>query len=506
MRSALEKKLLPKLRSLEAILQPINRLPKDIFTLIPRFFTREDWDCDPFPMNPPLITMTHVCRSWRTVLLSTPGLWTQIDFSVSESKQAKCFMGRCEGEFLDVYQAITSADDEEPFLSTTLHNMHRLRRLEISSLHQDLERVLTRFTRSAPELKHLEIGNDSGTTFRDMKFHDTIFEGQLPKLHTLSLHSLHTDLRGFTFPSLKRFNFSTGTETSVRDLTSFFELCPLLEFIQIRLYYMPHLPMPPPKNRIRLPELKELRLDQTASTCGLLDHLILPKCAEMMLQGQFTGEKIDNYGHPAAQIHPSSIDHIPATRGITKAVAMPNSCILSGPGGNLRFRCLLENRASFNAKFFTSFSPISTSEIRELWVGAHAEFGSDIWGQTAARVRGAFGVLPKVEDLTIVNCETGPFFTALGGTTNGPILLPELRGLTIYARCGDLDVSGLIRCAEARLERSRSLGEVTIILDTKPEANMMREMEPIGRLVSRINIGVGAAPELRWEKQYSEVW
>ena len=60
----------------------------------------------------------------------------------------------------------------------------------------------------------------------------------------------------------------------------------------------------------------------------------------MMLKGQFTGEAFDSYGCPAAQIHPSSIDHLPVTRGITKAVAIPNACILSGKNGNLRFWCL----------------------------------------------------------------------------------------------------------------------------------------------------------------------
>ena len=295
----MEKKVLPKLRSLESILQPINRLPPDIFALIPRFFTREDGDCDPFPMNRPLLTMTHVCRSWRNVLLSIPGLWTQIDFSLFESKQARSFLDRSRGDPLDIYQFLETEDDKEPFLSTTL-NIRHLRRLEISSFHQDLERVLTRFTISAPELKHLEIVNDSGTTDRGMEFHGAIFEGHLPKLHTLSLHHLHTDFRGFIFPSLTRPNFSTETRTSVLDLTSLFERCPLLEFIQIRLFYAPHLPTAPPHKRVRLAALKELRLDQTASTSGLLDHLTLPKCTEMMLEGQFTDKQFDNQGNPAA--------------------------------------------------------------------------------------------------------------------------------------------------------------------------------------------------------------
>jgi hypothetical protein len=58
-----------------------------------------------FPMNKPLITMTHVCRSWRNVLLSTPSLWTQIDFSMStKSQQAEGFLRRSGNQPLDIYQ------------------------------------------------------------------------------------------------------------------------------------------------------------------------------------------------------------------------------------------------------------------------------------------------------------------------------------------------------------------------------------------------------------------
>ena len=74
----------------------------------------------------------------------------------------------------------------------------------------------------------------------------------------------------------------------------------------------------------------------------------------------------DRRGSPTPQIHPPSIDHLPVTRGITKAVAMPNLCVLSGPDVNLRFWCFEGTRRKFDAEFFTSFSPISTLRIREL--------------------------------------------------------------------------------------------------------------------------------------------
>jgi len=335
-----------------------------------------------------------------------------------------------------------------------------------------------------------------------MEFPGTTFEGRLPNLLSLSLVGLHTDLRAFNFPSLTRFAFTTGTKTSVRDLTSFFERCPLLELIIIRLSYVSPSPIAPPRKRVRLAALKKLRLDETASISGLLDHLTLPKCAEMVLNGLFTGEKTDSYGSPAARIHPSSIDHLPVTRGITKAVAMPNSCVFSGPNGCLMFRCFHGTRDNFDGTFFASYSPISVSGIRELLVGASVEYHNRNprrpWGQTVARVRSAFEVLTRVEYLTTASCESVPFFTALGATTDGAILLPGLRRLTIYAGCGDLDVSALVRCAEARLEHSRSLGEVAIVFESQAKADVIREVELLRGLVG---LPCRSGPELKWENE-----
>ena len=503
-------RVLPKLRSLESILRPINRLPTDVFTLIPYYFTDGGREYEAFPMNKPLITMTHVCRSWRNVLLSTPTLWTRIDFSTSESKQAEGFLGRSRRQLLDIHQFFESEEHVEPFLSATLRNTYRLQRLEITSYLPHLDRVLTRFTRPAPELKHLYIGNEPGITNKDMRLPNSIFDGQLPKLMSLTFCHLHTDLRSFSFPSLTRFDFKTGTMISIGNLTSFFERCPLLEFIRIRLSYMPQPPIPPPRRRVCLATLKELRFDETACSCGLLDHLTLPNCTEVGLNGMFADEGFGNYRFLAMRIHPSSIDHLPVTRGITKAVAMPNACILSGPNGNIRFRCLDETHGELYAEFFTSFAPISLLEVRELWVGSSDTdpLGTDRspWGQTAIGVRGVFRALRKVEDLTIVSCQTKPFFSTLRTAADDRTLLLGLRRLTIFVGCGDLDVLALIRCAKARKEHSRSLAEVTVVFEKEPGADLVEALESLREFVGELVYRVGKTPELILQGDGCELW
>ena len=265
-------------------------------------------------------------------------------------------------------------------------------------------------------------------------------------------------------------------------MTSFLGQCPSLEFIKLSLPFPPQPRTPPPRESVRLNALNQLDCNQTASTCGLLDQLILPKCEVMVLNGWFTDEAFDQDGRPAARIHPSSIDHLPVTGGNMRAVAMPSSCVLSGPNGCLRFCFFRGYRDNFDARFFTSLYPIPVSEIRELLVGTQAKYSGGTrkpWKQSADRVCGAFEMLKKVEDLTIVNCEAGPFFAALGSTADGIIIHSDLRRLKIYVGRGHLDIPALTQCAEARFENSRPLGEVTIVFENQPGAGVALEMESL---------------------------
>ena len=348
-------------------------------------------------MNRPLVAITwHVCRSWRTILLSTPTLWTQLDFTVfPKSQLAKEFHRRSDNYLLDIYQFLENPGHEEPFLSTMLCDLSRLRRLDISSSIGHLEPCWIVFGTSAAA----ETPQDRKQSEHHRKGHDPPqhnFRRSTPRLTSLSLHFLRTDLRSFNLPSLTRFSFGMGSHTSIQNLISFLERCPLLEFIQICLAYYLLSPEPPadlPKKRVCLAALKELRFDPTACISGLLDHLILPKCTEMRLKGQFTGGAPDRRGSPTPQIHPSSINHLPATREITKAVAMPNLCIFLGPNGNLRFWCFSGICDWFNVEFFTLFSPVSVLEIRELWVGRNppARYNGSTrpWIQTLCGILGA---------------------------------------------------------------------------------------------------------------------
>ena len=230
-------------------------------------------------------------------------------------------------------------------------------------------------------------------------------------------------------------------------------------------------------------------------------------CSEVILDGVFTGKEFDTFG-PTAQILPSSIDHLPVTRGITKAVAMPASCILSGPNGNLKFSCPGARR-KFDAEFFTSFSPISALDIKELWVGQKTTrpyTETRVWNPTAAEISGAFGVLTKVEDLTIVGGKIGPFFSALVAAADDRVPLPRLRKLTVFVGKYPFVVSVLIQCAKTRKKHSRPLGEVTIVVEKSKAEFAEGAVESLKEFVGESKYRVGTIPRLSWVGKNREPW
>ncbi|KAF9641910.1 hypothetical protein BDM02DRAFT_3075831, partial [Thelephora ganbajun] len=68
-------------RSMKNNFAPINRIPPEIFSLIPRHLNERDVDKN-------LITLTHVCRGWREVLIGDSSLWTRLDCVDAEKTRA----------------------------------------------------------------------------------------------------------------------------------------------------------------------------------------------------------------------------------------------------------------------------------------------------------------------------------------------------------------------------------------------------------------------------------
>jgi len=107
-------------------------------------------------------------------------------------------------------------------------------------------------------------------------------------------------------------------------------------------------------------------------------------------------------------------------------------------------------------------------------------------------------VLLKVENLTLVTCQTEPFLTTLGMPVDDGVLLPRLRKPTVPVGSGDLDVPALIQCVKARKEHSRPLGGVTVVLEKEQGTGLTEGLESLREFVGELDYCAGEIPKSFW--------
>ena len=144
---------------------PINRLPLDVFSLFP-------YHCDD---DKSLITMTHVCRSWREILVSRSSLWTT--FECADVEKTRTYLersGTCPFEvYLKKGRYLTNA------FRLMVPHLYRLRTLSASSTTLKFIKCLNS---PAPLLKKLEL---TSTSDKFPVIKATMFGGNFASLHEL---------------------------------------------------------------------------------------------------------------------------------------------------------------------------------------------------------------------------------------------------------------------------------------------------------------------------------
>ena len=98
---------------------PINRIPPEIFSLIPGYLREDDVDEN-------LITMTHVCRGWRDLLIARTRL------KCTNAHKTRIYIERSKLSPLEIslYKGRAATYLEDAFLSVVPH-LSRLKSLNI---------------------------------------------------------------------------------------------------------------------------------------------------------------------------------------------------------------------------------------------------------------------------------------------------------------------------------------------------------------------------------------
>jgi len=166
-----------------------------------------------------LITVTHVCHLWRTALLSSPRLWSHLDFSNEE--RALVFLERSKSGPLRV--DLTSADDPSEVVRETLRETTTRMTMLRTEHDSFLDELLAR---SMPILATLEITES----------YDIIEDGKpvqcLPALTFFVISD--SDRLRFHTPLLTSFHLTDGPNSGFMKWTTgivlnFLRNCPLLE-------------------------------------------------------------------------------------------------------------------------------------------------------------------------------------------------------------------------------------------------------------------------------------
>ena len=266
-------------RSLKNAFAPINQLPREVFSLIPRY-------CD---TEGALITLTHVSRSWRGQLISCSWLWKSLDCAGVD--QTRVYLERSKTSPLDI---CLGGKGHAPFINDafllTLPHIGRLKGLSIVVSSNDLVKLTYHFLHHrAPLLKKLRMRSTSADP---PTIEAAFFDGDLSSLRELRLSGVLTDFPWRGLSNLKTFDLRhvPRNKVSVTQLLDFFERAPALCNITILRAFL-NTSNTPRGRMVSLPHLGILNITAEPVHSILLNHLLIPTGAELVLEFDFSGEK-----------------------------------------------------------------------------------------------------------------------------------------------------------------------------------------------------------------------
>jgi len=265
------------IRSVKNSFAPINQIPPEVLSLIP-----DHWDYDGTDQD--LITLTHVCRTWRTIFTSRPSLWSYLE--CRDVDKTRVYIERSKVSPLEVY--IEDSPDD-PYIKYAVLLMtqliNRLKCLTISA--EGVSHLFDHFACRAPLLKTLAI------TFSDLPppaLSNTFLDGDFSSLDELRLDGIITHLAWKSLSNLTTFELSRipASSVSVTQLLNLFGSAPLLRVITLE-DSLPASSDAPPARILSLTYLKELKIDAHQPHLILLNNLSIPTGASLVLEFDFDG-------------------------------------------------------------------------------------------------------------------------------------------------------------------------------------------------------------------------
>ena len=274
-------RILMAIHSAMNMAKPINRLPTELLTKVFEF-RKSDRD---------LISATHVCARWRDTLLSTPYLWTKIDFE--DIVRASAFLERSKSSLIDVSVAKTRSflGPEGVFLGA-IPWVARMKSLFIHAEEEQIKTIAKRLCHQTPNLQSLSLkgrpgrfsstgGSSGGAIYIPHEF----LGRHAPLLQSLTFSSVSPSVV-FNFPLPKLTHIDWVAETAfvaIEELLDLLATAPLLEVIKIHVRIR-RTRAYEPLREVTLNKLRKLDWGDHEGSISLITCLIAPKLDDVTLR------------------------------------------------------------------------------------------------------------------------------------------------------------------------------------------------------------------------------
>lgn len=469
---------------------PINRLPGEVFATVLAY----RWP------GRDLISSTHVCRHWRTTLLSFASLWAEIHCAGEE--QAFFFLERAKAAPLHIcLRQRFSHAALKTFIAPQVDRIesliaHPMIALDTAAFCRDL-------SNPAPKLKTLVIAPRSAS----WQYLPTIFRGVLLDLRRFMVERATFDLTKFRTPNLTHLSlqYTAHGEPVMADLLMFLEQTPLLE----NLVMVAAGPLCDDAGShddldkiVHLPRLNQLELVGRSARSGIIYHLSLPFGADVTLRADVAS------GQDGITEHflPSSLEHIPMARNVTAinfSITTSDLCSIRYIGPNGTILIMASNAEAiediedglFSYEAIRSFQPISTTEVEKILIDGFQGYDNQHEASDAPHFV-AFRRMENLRSITLVDCSSQSFIAVLQ-IMEPEIICPSLRKLTIYLSHEDsFSTTKLEGLLTTRKERGVPLDALILVAEDERERIPDNVLGKLRRYVGEVEFRVD--PQVPW--------
>jgi hypothetical protein len=475
-------------RSMKNHFAPINRVPPEVFSLIPKYLDKRD-------MDKALTALTHTCRSWRELLVACPSLWARLD--CANVDRTRVYVERAKSSPLEItlYWDRVTSHPEDAFLLVAPH-IGRLQSLRIVGTRNLLENITQHISCPAPLLRELTIELTCNPT---PVLKNTLFNRDLSSLRTLRLTGVVTYLPWKDLSKLTTFElgYVPGGKLSVTRLLDFFMNAPHLTDVTF-CNSIPTSSNAPPERVVSLPHLQNLTIFARPAYSILLNHLSIPAGALLVLEFDFSGVK-----SPLPDYLPNTARNLKNLCDVTSVNLYFDPAEkyvrLTGPSGGLHIFGHWEDDVEatpppvLDRQILRSLDYFSLHMTRRLAIGKYKP-------PILSRVNKSspYYILCDMKDLltlTLTRCNNLPFILALDPDQNRSkhLLCPKLEELVLFVEDQNaFNIPELVHMAKGRASKDAKLSSITIV--GLGELVSGKEVFKLRKYVTRVDYRVEEEP------------